>query len=198
VCDGFPVDLSRFRDVRFLFSLVLAGLATPSPVYAYTQWSAAITVGGGGRLAPAEQRTVLFCLGLRADVLLGPRDPFSVRVGPFVSGYTHNFDGLVLAMGASVLLPVSSTTPIVLSLGVATEAINHPVSIFGTVGRFWWGTRSLNYHSNYGMSAGVWLETLWLPTQQRVDMMIGIDADLGFLSLPIVFLVNWISHARRQ
>ncbi len=180
------------RPVAALVALSLA--ASPATALAYTQWAAAITLGGGVRALPEAQRGGLFSLGLRADVLFGPRDPFHVRVGPFASVWTDNFDSAVAAVGASVLLPVSTTTPIVVSAGATYTLTETEHLALGGIARVWWGSRSLNFHSSYGMSAGLWLEGRYTPAVGDLDVVLGIDGDLAFISLPAVLLWNWLTR----
>ncbi len=180
------------RSLHCLAALALVAL--PSPALAYTQWAAAITLGGGGRLTPEDRREGLFTLGLRADVLFGPRDPFSARAGPFVAAWTDDFVSLLAAAGASLLVPTSTTTPFVLSAGAIVSATERQHLPVGVMGRVWWGSRSLNYHSSYGMAAGLWVETRYMPDAGTVDVIAGIDGDLAFLSIPAVLFWNWITR----
>lgn len=175
-------------------SLAAASLSAAPTAQAYTQWSAAVTLGVGATLTPEPQREVLWSLGLRADVLFGPRSPFFTHAGPFVSLRTDDFDSLSAALGASLELPVDPTFPLVLSLGAATEFLRGPIAptTVGAFGRLWWGSRSLNYHSSYGMAVGLWLEARYFPGDQRADLIAGLDADLGFITLPFVMLYEWI------
>ncbi len=182
----------RARDVAALVGLALVAL--PATGAAYTQWAAAVTLGGGGRLLPEARREGLVSLGLRADVLFGPRDPFSVRAGPFAAAWADDFEALSVAAGATLLLPTSSTTPFVVSLGAMYTLTEQERLGLGVLGRVWWGSRSLNFHSSYGMSAGLWLETRYTPDAGAVDVIAGIDGDLAFISLPAVLLWNWLTR----
>lgn len=178
--------------LAFAAALVVA----PATAAAYTQWSAAVTLGGGGRLLPDARREGLVAAGLRADVLFGARDPVAPRVGPFVSAWSEDFDTLYVAAGVSVLAPVSSTTPLVFSLGGTWAALDDAESAppVGVLGRVWWGSRSVNLHASYGMAVGLWIETRWMPASNSVDVLAGLDADIAFLSIPAVLLWNWLTH----
>jgi hypothetical protein len=180
------------RAIAALVALSLA--AAPATARAYTQWAAALTLGGGGRLLPEQRREGLVSLGLRADVLFGPRDPFHARVGPFAAAWSDDFESAVVAVGGSVLLPTSTTTPFVLSVGAMYTLTEVERLGLGVLGRVWWGSRSLNYHASYGMSAGLWLEARYTPDAGTVDVIAGIDGDLAFISLPAVLLWNWITR----
>ncbi len=175
-------------------TLTLALALVASPAAAYTQWTAALTLGGGARVGPATQRALLVTTGLRADVLFGSRDPRSVRVGPFAAGYSDDLATLVAAAGLSVQLPVSTDAPLVLSAGATydlTERARLPV---GLTGRVWWGSRSVNLHAAYGMAAGLWVEGRYAPDGGALDVVVGLDGDLGFITLPVVVLWNWLTR----
>jgi hypothetical protein len=158
--------------------------------------SAAVTLGGGARLTPEASREGLFLADLRADVLFSERAFRAARVGPFAAVTTLDFDALTVSPGASVLAPVSTTTPLVFSLGAAWDVLGAPTEglPIGVLGRVWWGSRSANLHASYGMAAGLWVETRWRPGDGTVDVVAGIDGDLGFLSLPAVALWNWVTR----
>lgn len=172
-------------------ALALASLAAAPCASAYTQWSAAVTLGVGGTITPEPQREVLWTLGLRADVMFGPRTPYGARVGPFIAFRTDDFVDVSAMAGASVQLPVSPTFPLVLSAGGALDLLRDPIAP-GAFGRVWWGSRSLNYHASYGMAVGLWVEARYFPGDQRADVIAGLDADLGFITLPLVALYEWI------
>lgn len=188
--------LSRVKKPPLALGLAAALALVPGAAWAYPQWSAAVTLGGGARVAPEARREGLFLAGLRADVLFGERTVRSARVGPFLAAYTLDFDALVAAAGVSVLAPVSTTTPLVLSAGVAWDVLGAPPdrAPVALLGRVWWGSRSANLHARYGMAAGLWLEARWSPDGGAVDVVAGLDGDLAFLSLPLVALWNWVTR----
>jgi hypothetical protein len=148
-----------------------------------------LTLGGGARLSPEGQREGLFAFGARADVLFGGRGPHVPRVGPYLSVRTDDFSDLSLSLGASVLLPVTSTFPVVLSAGAVGRALAGEPA-FGVSGRLWWGTRSYNFHSVYGMTAGLWVEARVFLTEPSTDVVAGVDLDLEAFALPWIFLWN--------
>lgn len=184
------------RLLRIAFLLVVAFVFAPRVSSAYVQWSAAVTLGGGARLAPEVAREGLFLMGLRADVLFGQRSIRAARVGPFVAVSLLDFEALVAHAGVSVLAPVSTTTPLVFSFGASWDVLEPSGARvpLGVVGRAWWGSRSTNLHASYGMAVGFWLETRWRPDGGVVDLLAGLDGDLAFLSLPMVALWNWITR----
>ncbi|MEZ4407678.1 MAG: hypothetical protein R3A52_14550 [Polyangiales bacterium] len=42
------------------------------------------------------------------------------------------------------------------------------------------------------MAVGLWVEARYFPGDQRADVIAGLDADLGFITLPLVVLYEWI------
>jgi hypothetical protein len=180
------------RLARALVALSLVAL--PATSHAYTQWAAALTLGGGARLTPSQQREALVSVGLRADALFGPRDATSLRAGPFVAGWSDDFDSLVAAAGASLLLPIATDTPLVVSMGATYSVTARERLPVGVMGRVWWGSRSMNLHASYGMSSGLWLEARYAPDGGALDVVVGLDGDLAFISLPAVVLWNWLTR----
>ncbi len=175
--------------------MVAAALvARPATACAYTQWAAAITLGGGARVAPEAAQGGVFSMGLRADALFGARSPFAWSVGPFAHVWSDNVDSLRVAAGVSLRVPVHVDLPLVLSVGAMVNALGDAPVGPGLVGRVWWGTRSVNYHSAYGMAAGLWLEARYTPDGGACDVVAGLDADLGFVALPAVALWNWLAR----
>jgi hypothetical protein len=188
--------LRRVKPTALALVLAAALALAPRPAAAYTQWSAAVSLGGGGRLLPDPRREGLVLAGLRVDALFGPRAIGVARVGPFASAYTLDFDALAVSAGVSVLAPISTTTPLVFSAGATWDLLGAPPDVvpLGLLGRVWWGSRSTNLHASYGMAAGIWLEARWSPDGGAVDVLAGIDGDLAFLALPGVLLWNWITR----
>ena len=72
-----------------------------------------------------------------------------------------------------------------------TERARLPV---GLTGRVWWGSRSVNLHAAYGMAAGLWVEGRYAPDGGALDVVVGLDGDLGFITLPVVVLWNWLTR----
>jgi len=93
-----------------------------------------------------------------------------------------------------VLLPITSTFPIVVSAAAVLD-FAAATDRLGGLARLWWGTRSYNYHSAYGLTAGVWVEARYFPAIQGAgDVIAGIDIDLEVFSLGWILLYNWIAH----
>ena len=183
------------RAAAVLLALVLAWVGAPARVLATPQVTSDLSVGGGARFVPGATPGV-FSMALRADVLFGPPGPYVPRVGPFVSVRTDDFNDLVPAAGVSFLVPLTSTTPLVLSVGGAVD-LTAP-SRAGVLGRLWWGSRSYNYHFAYGLTVGVWVEGRYLPAHgngtDTADLIAGADFDLEVFSLPFILFYNWVAR----
>jgi hypothetical protein len=102
---------------------------------------------------------------------------------------SEDFASLTVTLGTSALLPVTTAFPVVLSAGVVGRALPGEPA-FGLSGRAWWGTRSYNFHSAYGLTAGLWLELRHLPSERSTDLLVGADLDLEAFVLPWILLYN--------
>ena len=173
--------------------IALAVLCLPVASPATPQIPSDVSLGGGARFVPDGPAGV-FSLGLRADVLFGGRGPYVPRVGPFVALRTDNFSDLVPAAGVSLLLPVSSGFPLVLSAGGALD-VSPASPRAGVLARLWWGGRSYNYHSVYGLTVGLWAEARYFPdARSTADLVGGVDIDLEVFALPFILLYNWVAR----
>lgn len=184
----------RPRVATALGCALVAALA-PRAAEAHPQWTVNATAGVGRALGPPEVREWRFTLGLRTDVTFGRRTPYAPRVGPWLAFRADDFARVSLAAGALVQLPVSPTFPVVALLGAAAETAGGAPR-GGAVARLWWGTRTLNYHRTYGMSFGVWAEARYFPATGAMasggDVVLGVDFDMAFASIPVVMLYEWI------
>jgi hypothetical protein len=59
------------------------------------------------------------------------------------------------------------------------------------------GSRSFNFHSWYGLAAGAFVQSRWIPTApSTVDVVVGVQLDLELVVLPALFLWDALfSHA---
>lgn len=146
-----------------------------------------VGIAGQGRGAFWEE--TLFHGGLRGDLLWGRKDPFAWGYGPMLGVSTQHFRDLNLAAGASVLIPVSEYLPVVLQGGpfLRFQKGTHP-GIFGTL---FWGARSFNYHSHYGIAAGLSVEArLGLDSEKERTLIVAAHVDTQALALPVLLLIN--------
>ena len=174
--------------------VVFASVLLLAPtVAAYPQWSVGLSLGAGARLAPPVDREVLITAAVRSDATFGARTPHAWRAGFFGAVGTTDFVTLEVAAGGILHIPVNASFPVLLSAGAVLDLAPNPGRT-AVLGRIWWGSRSLNYHSTYGMTAGFWAEGRYRPGEGSADVLVGVDADLRFLALPFVMLAGWLQH----
>ncbi|MCU0654604.1 MAG: hypothetical protein MUF64_04720 [Polyangiaceae bacterium] len=174
--------------------LLLALLVAPGLAHAQASppsWQAngGLQLGVAGQGRGAFWDETLFHGGIRADLLWGRKDPFTWGYGPMVGVSTQHFRDVNLAAGGSVLIPVSEYLPVVVQAGpyLRLQEGAHP----GVFGSLFWGSRSFNYHGNYGMAAGVVVEgRLGLDQEKERAVIVAAHLDAQVLTLPFVFLFN--------
>jgi len=180
---------------RLLAALLVvpALLAAAAPARAEPQGTAGLTVGAAGvGVDRALWDATVFHLGLRGDVLFGRDANADFGVGPYAELLTHAFDELQLGGGASVLLPVLDSFPIVLSGGLYGKLGDDGFGFEpGVTGALFWGSRSYNFHARYVMSAGLLAEMrVGLGDSKETSVVVGAQLDLALMSIPVVFLIN--------
>ncbi|EYF03593.1 hypothetical protein [Chondromyces apiculatus] len=186
--------MSQARRIAALFTTTcLVAFTASTAARADPQGTAALTVGLAGVGAErALWDTTVFHLGVRGDVLFlrdGPRD---IGLGPYAEVLTHAFDELQLGGGASLLLPVSETMPLVLSAGAYGRSGEARYGFEpGLAASIFWGSRSYNFHSSYGMAGGLLVQgRVGLGSSGESAVVIGAQLDLAILTMPVVLLVN--------
>lgn len=101
---------------------------------------------------------------------------------------THALDSLDVGGGASLLVPLTHTFPLVLSSGVlARRGDGHPGFVSG--GAFF-GSRSYNFHSPYGLALGFFAEGRARVDAQGWEALAGIQIDGMVLALPILLAIR--------
>jgi hypothetical protein len=183
----------RLRHWHAGLALAAGAALSPGDAFAEPQGTGALTVGiaGTGEDRAIWDKTV-FHLGGRGDVLFGRSANTDFGVGPYAEIMSHAFDDFQFGGGASLLLPVIDTFPIVLSAGGygRVEDAVEP----GLATAFFWGSRSYNYHSAYVMSGGLLAQFRYgLGDSRETSIVIGAQLDLVVLSLPFLFLANAIA-----
>lgn len=183
---------ARKRLPVVVFAVALAFVARAPDARADPQGTGALTIGLAGT---GEERKIwddtVFHLGARGDVLFGRDGNDDFGAGPYLELMSHAFDDLQLGGGASLLLPVLDTFPIVVSGGgyARVEDAVEP----GLATAFFWGSRSYNYHSGYVMSGGLLAQFRYgLGESEETAIVIGAQLDALVLSLPFVFLFQSI------
>lgn len=168
--------------------LAIAGRAIADP-----QTTVGLTLGAAGR--GVDRRIwdeTVFHLGLHADLLFGRDAGDELALGPYAQLGIHAFDELRFGGGISALLPVTETFPLVLSAGGYGRAAPEPYGLEpGLSGRLFWGSRSYNHHSMYGLAGGVAAEMQYgLGASREVALAITAQLDVVLLTLPFQLLVN--------
>jgi hypothetical protein len=175
--------------------VALGGVARAEP-----QSSVALTIGvaGVGEQRAYWDETVLH-LGAHADFLFGRSKPTDFALGPFLELGTLGFNDFQFAGGASGLLPIFETFPLVVSLGGYGRATGTWGVEPGLVGQLFWGSRSYNYHSIYGMSAGLVGQLRFgLGSAKDTAIIVGAQLDLAAMSLPFIYLYKVLAGPSRE
>jgi hypothetical protein len=167
----------------------------PAPVPADEAARPQITVGATAGAAGVGLGRVWsetdFQLGLHGDVLFGRAGPRDFGAGPYVELLTIGFEEVQFGGGASLLLPLTESFPLVLSAGGFLRAGDPPGVAPGLAGQLFWGSRSYNFDSDYGLAAGVVAEVRHsFGAAQENAVVIGAQVDLAMLALPFLFLGN--------
>jgi hypothetical protein len=162
----------------------------PTPVAgSRPQINAGLTVGVAGQGEGTLWDHTYFHGGLRGDVLFGRSSAHDWGVGPLVAISTTHFRDFNAGAGLSVLAPVHEYLPIVLGLGAYARRYEgtHP----GLFASLFWGTRSFNYHGNYGLAAGLLVEgRAGLDDTRERTLVLAAHLDAELLVLPVFFLIN--------
>lgn len=183
----------RTRPLRTWLALAAVGLVvSPSVARAHPQINAGITVGGGAVVAPSDRTEALFHLGLHGDVVFGRDDPRDFGIGPYVEVLTADFVTLDSGGGATLLLPIHETFPLMLSAGAA-YSIREGADDVVLATRIAWGSRSYNYHAVYGLAAVVFVAARAGIDSGSVEIFGGASLDLAVLVLPFIGLYTWIT-----
>ncbi|AKT36420.1 hypothetical protein [Chondromyces crocatus] len=157
------------------------------------QATAAVTIGMAGR---GNERRVwdntAFHLGLRGDVLFFRQDAHDFGFGPYAEALTHAFDEFQLGGGAALLVPVLETMPLVFSGGAYGRVAENGNGFEpGLAASIFWGSRSYNFHSSYGMAGGLLAQfRAGLGSSRETSIVVGAQLDLAILTMPVVLLIN--------
>lgn len=177
--------------------LAIASLSS-CPARAEPQANAALTLGVAGISQKLWWTDTTVHVGSRADVLLGRTDSRDFGVGPFVE-VLSNLPDIQLGGGASVLLPVHSCLPLVLSSGGYARHASTSGWQPGVSAQLFWGSRSYNFDSAYVMAGGLMVQVRHgLGDSQERSIVLAVHVDGEALALPLLLLYEALSgpHAR--
>jgi hypothetical protein len=174
----------------------LGWIAVVAPARADPQASAGLTGGAAVERATGPgQAGVSLDLGGRADVLFLRDHNGQMALGPYVDGATAGFHDVDLGGGLEWLLPLTTDVPLVVSGGGLVRNGEGRSWAPGLEGTAFVGSRSFNFHSWYGLTAGLFAQVRWVPeSPSTVDLILGVQLDLEVLALPALLLWDAVSH----
>jgi hypothetical protein len=106
---------------------------------------------------------------------------------------TASFHDLDLGGGAEWLIPVRDDLPLVLSAGAFSRNGDGRAWSPGVEGTVFFGSRSYNFHSWYGLAAGLFMQSRWLPSSpSTLDLVFGAQIDGELLVLPALLIYEAI------
>jgi hypothetical protein len=171
-------------------SIALAAL--PRAASARPQVSGTATLGASANGTRSDLWTeTRFTAGLHVDVLGWRESDADPGFGPYAEMLTTTtFHDLQLGAGASALVPIHPYLPVVLSAGPYVRKTSAWGWEPGMAGSLFWGSRSFNYHSWYGLSAGLVIGGRYgLGESREVSITASFALDLELVALP--FLILW-------
>jgi len=178
------------RKAQLASALVCVTLVTQE-AYASPEWNAGVitsvcALGEGG----VYFEDLAWCNSLHADVLFGRDRGAEFALGPYLDISTRNFSDLRWGGGASLLVPIIDDFPLVISAGPYVNGLEN----LGLRTALFWGLRSYNFHSNYGMAGGLVLaaENDFGSVADNA-LMAGVQIDGLWLALPFIFVYEAIS-----
>lgn len=175
------VQLTRSLAVVGLFSLC-GGTANATP-----QGHVALRTSICGAGDDALWQETRWCNGVTGDLLFGRDRNRDFGFGPYVEVSTAGFWDARYGGGLSVLLPVTSDFPLVLSLG----AYGHETDSLALGGSMFFGLRSHNFHGNYNFATGLVVSGYRdLDAERATLVTAGLELDAMLLALPFLFLAG--------
>jgi len=159
-------------------------VATPQASLGFTAGGAVETQADGGPHGAAT-------FGAVTDVLFGRDRGADMAVGPYLDVATLGFHGADLGAGAEWLIPVRDELPLVLSGGAFVREGQGRSWAPGADGAVFFGSRSFNFHSWYGMATGLFVETRFIPAApSSYDFVFGVRIDAEILALPALLVLG--------
>ena len=185
---------TRQASLAGLVSMFVVGASVPAR--AEPQASVGLTGGAAVQdVASPGSVGISLHLGARGDVLFLRDHNGRMAVGPYADAATAGFHDLDTGGGIEWLLPLTSDVPVVLSAGGLVRNGDGRSWAPGLEGTVFVGSRSFNFHSWYGLAAGVFAQTRWVPTSpSTTDLVFGVQLDLELVVLPALLLWEVISH----
>jgi hypothetical protein len=184
-------DAARCAGVGAVLCVLL-----PSHALADPQASVGLTIGGVVQDAVGPSGTSgAFHLGGRASILFLRNRGADMAIGPYLDAATASFHDVDLGGGAEWLIPVRDDLPLVLSAGGFWRNGDDRSWSPGMEGTVFFGSRSYNFHSWYGLAAGLFAQSRWVPASpSTLDLVFGVQIDGELLALPAVLIYEAIRH----
>jgi hypothetical protein len=179
--------------VVFCGIAIAIGLAA-SEAGAHPQMSGALTTGAALTDLRFERGPRLaYHLGGRFEALFFRESPRDMGIGPYVDVATHAFDTFEAGGGLSWMVPAGSTA-FVFSGGGFGRAAGFGFEP-GVAGTIFWGSRSYNYHSTYGIGLGLFAQGRYgFGDGKQADAILGAQIDLEYLALPFLLAYEAITR----
>ncbi len=173
--------------------IALAAITFAAAARADPQGNAGLTIGLAGTGARGEvwDDTVMH-LGVRGDVLFARTAASDFGIGPYAELFTHGFDELQIGHGASLLVPVVDTFPLIFSAGAYGRIGDDKFGFEpGFAGTLFAGVRGHNFSSGYDLMAGLLAQVrVGLGSSEEVSIVLAAHLDAAFLGMPIVYLLD--------
>ncbi len=177
-----------------MLGAALAGGGSERAALADPQASVGLTLGGvvENVIGPSGAGGALH-LGGRGSILFLRNRGADMAIGPYLDIATSGFQNLDLGAGAEWLIPVRDDLPVVLSAGGFLRDGDARSWAPGMEGTVFFGSRSYNFHSWYGLAAGLFAQSRWVPSSPAtLDMVFGVQIDGELLALPSILLYQML------
>ncbi|HEX7664812.1 MAG TPA: hypothetical protein VF407_09885 [Polyangiaceae bacterium] len=184
------------RAHAFLIALI-ATVAIGARASADPQISTGVTVGGAiTNLRDGSGPRPAFHLGFRGDVLFLRSRENQMAIGPYVEALTERFNSVDLGGGIEWLIPAIPSIPFVLSAGpYVRNAEGYGGFQPGVASTLFFGPRSFNFSSIYGMANGLFFQSrMGFGDAKQADLLLGVQVDFEILALPWIFAYQGIAH----
>jgi hypothetical protein len=156
------------------------------------QASLGLTVGGvlQNAIGPGPSSGA-FHFGGRGDVLFLRQRGDQMAIGPYLDAATSSLHDFDAGGGVEWLLPIRGDLPLVLSAGALCRNGEGHSWAPGAEGTVFFGSRSYNFHSWYGLALGFFAQARWIPVSPATaDMVVGIQIDAEVLAMPSMLIVS--------
>jgi hypothetical protein len=128
-----------------------------------------------------------FCSAAEGNVLFGKDSGHGLRLGPALRVSTARFEDLRVGLGASLLVPLRESFPLILEAGPELRDLRTP----GAFASLFFGVRTYNHYGHYEMAAGLSLAVERSFTDDApTALWLTARLDGSWLALPFVAAYN--------